>query len=65
MCVSVCHSKNQKNQRGSKKPAWLSVEHGDLKIKIILDSIIIPNSGIRSTDRRGCTIRTVRRFVQD
>ena len=41
MCLSVClcvcvskTQKNQKNQRGSKKPAWLSVEHGDLKIKI-------------------------------
>ncbi len=31
VCLSVCVSKNQKNQRGTKKK---SVEHGDLKIKI-------------------------------
>ena len=31
MCLCVCVSKNQKNQRGTKKK---SVEHGDLKIKI-------------------------------
>ena len=36
--MSVCVSKNQ---RGSKKPAWLSVEHGDLKIKI--------NSGVQNS----------------
>ncbi len=31
MGLCVCVSKNQKNQRGTKKK---SVEHGDLKIKI-------------------------------
>ena len=59
MCLSVCVcvSKNQKNQRGSKKTVWLSVEHGDLKIKIILDSRKIPNSGIPNSGIRS-TIRT-------
>ena len=34
MCLSVCVSKNQKNQRGTKNRKKKSVEHGDLKIKI-------------------------------
>ena len=54
MCVSVCVSKNKKNQRGSKKPAWVSVEHGDLKIKI--------NSGFQNSygPMRVYGLRTIR-----
>ena len=58
MCLCVCVSKNQKNQknqRGTKKPAWLSVEHGDLKIKI--------NSGFQNNSefvRTYAGVRTIR-----
>ena len=48
----------QKNQRGSKKPAWLSVEHGALKIKI--------NSGVQNNSefvRTYAGVRTIQNKI--